>query len=112
MTDGRAPARVLLFLNAPDPADVERGYHQISRDLAGTPGLLRNELLHDIHEPHRFVVLSEWESHDAFRAWEDGAAHRTTTAPLRPYQDADIGRPFGVFVVTAAYRAADPGAAS
>jgi heme-degrading monooxygenase HmoA len=104
-TRTRTRARVLLYCRAPqeDPAPVERAYHEISGALLGTPGLLRNELLRDVFEPDRFVVLSEWESLAAFREWESGSAHRGTTSPLRQYQDRSVGRPFGLYEVTASY---------
>ncbi|OLT25797.1 antibiotic biosynthesis monooxygenase [Actinomadura sp. CNU-125] len=97
--------RVLLHATAPeeDPGAVEHAYHRISRALAGTPGLLGNELLTSALEPGRFIVMSEWESAEAFRTWEEGAGHRGTTAPLRPYQDRAMDRPFGIYEVTAAY---------
>ncbi|MDG4820752.1 antibiotic biosynthesis monooxygenase [Asanoa sp. WMMD1127] len=99
-----SPVRVLLFATAPsdDPDAVERAYHQISRDLAGTPGLRGNELLRSVADPSDFAVLSEWTDLDAFRSWEEGAAHKGTTAPLRPYQ-RPRAQPFGVFQVTATY---------
>jgi heme-degrading monooxygenase HmoA len=95
--------RVLLFLRTADEVAVERGYHQISAALHGTPGLLRNELLRDLNDPQRFIVISEWESQEAFGTWERGSSHRGTTAPLRGYQDGGPGRSFGVYQVTAAY---------
>lgn len=100
--------RVLVYAAAPDAGEtaVTRAYHAISRDLDGTPGLLGNELLRSLHDPNGFVVMSEWESIEAFRSWETGAAHRDTTAPLRPYQDTRAGASFGVYEVAAAYRAA------
>ncbi|MEV4182440.1 antibiotic biosynthesis monooxygenase [Streptosporangium canum] len=102
---GASRARVLIYTAAPseEPGAVEEAYHQISRDLAGTPGLLGNELLRATDDPAAFVVMSEWESLAAFRSWEEGAAHRGTTAPLRRYQRAPGGRPFGVYEVTAVY---------
>jgi heme-degrading monooxygenase HmoA len=98
-------ARVLLYCRA-DGADeprVVQAYHEISRNLAGTPGMLRNELLRDVLDPASFVVLSEWESLAAFRSWEEGSAHRGTTSALRPYQDHSRGRPFALYGVHAAY---------
>jgi heme-degrading monooxygenase HmoA len=100
---GRSGVRVLLFLRTEDAVAVERGYHQISAALHGTPGLLRNELLRDLQDPRRFVVISEWESPEAFRSWEQGSTHRGTTAPLRQFQDQGRDRPFGVYEVAAAY---------
>ncbi|MBA9005524.1 MULTISPECIES: antibiotic biosynthesis monooxygenase family protein [Thermomonospora] len=97
--------RVLLYATAPedDPGAVERAYHEISKALAGTPGLLGNELLGSTTEPGSFIVMSEWESPEAFTAWEQGAGHRGTTAPLRPYQDRRRGSPFGIYDVVASY---------
>ncbi|GHF28107.1 antibiotic biosynthesis monooxygenase family protein [Streptomyces morookaense] len=99
--------RVLVYARtpeeAPGPDAVTEAYHRISEALHGTPGLLGNELLHSRLDPRRFVVMSEWESLDAFRRWEQGPGHRGTTAPLRPYQDASQGRPFDVLTVSAHY---------
>lgn len=103
-----ARVRVLLYATAPvdSPDAVEQAYHRISTELAGTPGLLRNELLNGIDEPRSFVVLSEWASEEAFFSWERGPDHRGATAPLRPFQDARPRKPFGVYRVTADYPAA------
>ncbi|SDQ35906.1 antibiotic biosynthesis monooxygenase family protein [Thermostaphylospora chromogena] len=97
--------RVLVYVRLPDgdPDGVTRAYHRVSRELAGTAGLLGNELLRSVHDPREFAVLSEWESMAAFRAWERTAAHRRTTAPLRPYQDRTRGPGFAVYAVEAAY---------
>lgn len=112
---------MLVYALAPDadPGGVEQAYHQISAELAGVPGLLGNELLREVGPDEvgisemgtsaggtgevGFVVMSEWESLSAFRRWEQGASHRGTTAPLRPYQDSRRGRPFGLYEVTAEY---------
>jgi heme-degrading monooxygenase HmoA len=82
---------------------LAEAYHRISADLAGTPGLLGNALLRSMHDDRGFVVVSEWTDVEAFRRWEAGAAHRQTTSPLRPYQDASRGSAFGVYEVVAAY---------
>lgn len=100
-----ARVRVLIYAQAPvdEPAAVEVAYHQISRDLAGTPGLLGNELLRAADDGAAFVVMSEWQSLDAFRSWEAGTAHRDATAPLRRYQRPAGPRPFGIYEVAATY---------
>lgn len=105
MTVQSVRARVLLYCRAPedDATPIEMAYNQISAGLQGTAGLLRNELLRNVLEPDSFVVLSEWESLDAFRSWESGADHRGSTSPLRPYQDRSMGMPFGLYEVTASY---------
>lgn len=101
-------ARVLIYYRAPsdDPDVIERGYHETSDALADTPGLLRNELLRDVTDPASFVVLSEWESLEAFKEWEVGPHHRGNTSPLRPYQDRENHtRHYGIYQVTASYGA-------
>lgn len=97
--------RVMIYAAAPDgsPDAVASAYHVISEELRGTPGLLGNELLNGVDEPNSFVVLSEWESEEAFLAWERGPEHRQATAPLRPYQEARWRRAFGVYRVAAGY---------
>ncbi|MFD8494673.1 antibiotic biosynthesis monooxygenase family protein [Amycolatopsis sp. NPDC059657] len=98
-----APLRVVLYARAPeaDSGAVERAYHEISRTLSGTPGLLSNELLRSVHEPDSLVVISEWQSKEAFDVWEQGTEHRQATAPLRPFQDPARG--FGIYQVVSRY---------
>ncbi|MFF0248926.1 antibiotic biosynthesis monooxygenase family protein [Streptosporangium sandarakinum] len=97
--------RVLLYAAAPagDPGAVERAYHAVSGRLAGTPGLLGNELLGDARRTGGFVVLSRWRDMASFRAWEEGAGHRGTTSPLRPLQDRGRTETFGIYEVVADY---------
>ncbi|MEU5210216.1 antibiotic biosynthesis monooxygenase [Streptomyces sp. NPDC020742] len=96
--------RVVLYASAPesDPAAVTTAYHRISRGLAGTPGLLGNELLRSLARPHDYAVVSYWAGAQEFRAWEEGAEHRAATAPLRPYQSGAAGA-FGIYEVVASY---------
>lgn len=94
--------RVLVYVTDSADADaVLRAYHRISRELSGTPGLLRNELLTSAHDSASHVVVSYWADLSAFRAWEEGAQHRDTTSPLRPYQTP--GMSAGIYEVAAAY---------
>lgn len=95
--------RVLIFNETDDEAGIEAAYHEISRLLAPVPGLLSNELLRSVHAPNEFVVLSHWESMAAFRRWEEGADHHATTAPLRPFRDTGMAKPFGIYRISAAY---------
>ncbi len=99
--------RVLLYAAAPEgrPGTIRTVYDQISQRLAGTPGLLRNELLQDIDSCGDFVIMSEWSSLEAFRTWDSGPGHTSATAPLRPYHSPDrgYGRAFGIYQVAAEY---------
>lgn len=97
--------QVLLFVSTPQagPHAVTDAYHQISSRLVGTAGLLRNTLLQRADAPEHFIVASEWKTMDAFRHWEQGAEHRSVTAPLRGYQDHSMGAAFGIYTVAAEY---------
>jgi heme-degrading monooxygenase HmoA len=100
--------RVLIFAAAPpDRARaVEEAYHAISRELRGTPGLIGNELLRSTTAPGEYVVMSEWETLEAFQRWEAGPGHRASTSPLRPFQHPAGGRggqSFGIYQVSATY---------
>jgi heme oxygenase (mycobilin-producing) len=77
-------ARVMVFATAPEghEATLEAAYLHISAELRGTPGLIANELLRSESDPRSFVVLSEWQTLDAYHAWEEGPVHRRLTAPL------------------------------
>ncbi|MEV4875829.1 antibiotic biosynthesis monooxygenase family protein [Streptomyces cyaneofuscatus] len=105
MSGAPGRVRVLLHLRAAegDVPAVADAYHRISKDLAGTPGLLGNELLREVTDPGAFAVLSEWESLAAFQGWEAGSAHRGTTSPLREFQDRERPSPFALFEVSARY---------
>jgi heme-degrading monooxygenase HmoA len=99
-------ARVIIYYQAPEGAAeiVEQAYHEASSALRGTPGLISNELLHDVGREDRFAVLSEWDSLDAFRAWEHGRDHRMRTSPLRSFQDrSGDRRHYAVYEVAARY---------
>jgi heme-degrading monooxygenase HmoA len=98
--------RVLVYQAAYDEeqlAAVRDAYHQVSKRLAGVPGMLGNELLRSPVDPSALAVVSRWESLEAFRAWEEGPDHRRDTAPLRPFRDTRTHAPFAVYEVDASY---------
>jgi heme-degrading monooxygenase HmoA len=108
----RGAVRVLIYVRVgddQDPAQIEKlvqAYHESSKALQGTPGMLRNELLRNLKEPVRFAVLSEWEDQHAFLKWEEGAHHKGQTAPIREFADpSPSGMSFAVYDVVAAYSA-------
>ncbi|SEQ08283.1 Heme-degrading monooxygenase HmoA [Streptomyces sp. yr375] len=68
-----------------DQEAFEEAYRQVTAVVRGTPGHLRDELLRDAEQPGRYILLAEWESEEAFRAWEDAPSHREMAAPMFPY---------------------------
>jgi heme-degrading monooxygenase HmoA len=93
--------RALVYYATQDSTSIEKSYHQVSRELAGVPGLCGNELLHSVHDPTRFIVLSRWSELAAFQQWESGSSHRNGAAPMRRFEDTRLDRPFGLYRVEA-----------
>ncbi|MEU1180036.1 antibiotic biosynthesis monooxygenase [Streptomyces sp. NPDC005820] len=107
-----APVEVVLHHLSDDVRQVERAYHEASRRMAGTPGLLGNRLLHAVGDPRALVVVSRWSDWEAFEAWERGAAHKEQTAPLRPFRDLERDRPFEIYREVAHYESGHPAPAA
>jgi heme-degrading monooxygenase HmoA len=88
------PARVMVFATVQEGCEAafEAAFAEVTAAVNGTPGHLRDELLRDPEHPGRYVLLSEWESAEAFRAWEDAPVHRAVTTPMRPYWAGNVER--------------------
>jgi heme-degrading monooxygenase HmoA len=67
-------------------------YKEVTAKVKGTPGHIRDELLRSVEEPDAFILLSEWETKEAFLAWEDAPIHMGTTTPMRPYWAGRVER--------------------
>ena len=74
-----------------DAVAFEAAFAEVTRKVRGTPGHLGDELLRG-DEPGSYILLSEWESREAFLAWEDAPIHRQTTTPMRPYWGGPVTR--------------------
>ena len=76
------PARVMVFakINRGDEEAFEKAYAEVTAKVKGTKGHLADEL------------LSEWESREAFLAWEEEPIHMQTTTPMRPYWAGKVER--------------------
>ena len=88
------PARVMVFARV-DPGDhraFEDAFTTVSSRVRGTPGHVRDELLRSEDDPGAYVLLSEWESREAFLAWEDAPVHREATTPMRPFWRGRVER--------------------
>ncbi|MFG2986811.1 antibiotic biosynthesis monooxygenase family protein [Streptomyces sp. NPDC048258] len=99
-----APAvEVVLYHLTDRGPDVLAAYHEASRRMAGTPGLLGNQLMNEVGRPDSYVVVSHWDSWDSFETWEGGVGHKDQTAPLREFRDTERARPFEIYKVLASY---------
>ncbi|MFR9776125.1 antibiotic biosynthesis monooxygenase family protein [Micromonospora sp. MS34] len=81
------PVRVMVSARIDDKnrEAFEAAYRAVAAVVSGTPGHIRDELLRDVEEPGRYILLAEWESEKAFRTWEDAPSHREMAAPMFPY---------------------------
>ena len=95
--------RVFVYHECADEQEIRAAYDQVSRRLATVDGMLGNELVAAVHDPHGYVVVSEWADLAAFDRWEQGAQHRQDTAALRPFRDTRMAVPFGIYQVKASY---------
>ena len=88
------PTRVMVFakIRPGEEAEFEKAYAEVTRKVKGTPGHVRDELLRDLSEPGAYILLSEWESKDAFLAWENAPIHMQTTTPMRPHWAGRVER--------------------
>ncbi|MGX2993078.1 antibiotic biosynthesis monooxygenase family protein [Streptomyces sp. JNUCC 64] len=99
-----APAvEVVLYHLSPSSEDVLAAYHETSRRMAGTPGLLGNQLMNELGRPESYVVVSHWDTWESFEEWESGPEHKGQTAPLREFRDTERARPFEIYEVLASY---------
>ena len=87
------PARMMVFAKVKPGEEeaFEAAFQEVTRKVKGTPGHVKDELLRDATEPKqegeptKYILLSEWESIEAFLAWEDAPIHREVTVPMRPF---------------------------
>jgi len=87
-------ARVMVFakIKEGEGEAFERAYAEVTSKVKGTKGHIADELLRRTDEPNSYILLSEWESREAFLAWEDAPIHMNTTTPMRPYWAGRVER--------------------
>lgn len=93
-------ARVMVFakINRQDADAFEAAYAQVTANVKGTAGHIGDELLRRREppdadeEPLSYILLSEWESKDAFLAWEESIAHVAKRSPMHPYWAGKVER--------------------
>jgi len=87
-------ARMMVFATIKDGENegFEAAYLEVTRKVQGTPGHISDELLRSDEDPNKYILLSEWESKEAFLAWEDAPIHMGTTTPMRPYWAGRVER--------------------
>ncbi|MFF9769113.1 antibiotic biosynthesis monooxygenase family protein [Streptomyces sp. NPDC053086] len=62
-------------------------YEQLRKSVAGTPGHIIERLGEPADDSRQWVITSEWESAEAFFAWQQSEEHQELVAPLRQWVD-------------------------
>lgn len=87
------PIRIDLTTRvAPGEEDAfERAYQIVASRLAGTPGLVREELL---KEPGSYVyhIFAEWETEQDFVNWVEDPSHADQSGPLARWLSVEFAR--------------------
>jgi heme-degrading monooxygenase HmoA len=105
------PTRVMVFarIRQGSENEFEAAFAEVTSKVRGTPGHIADELLRDTTggdimpgaEPEPdpdgdsstpYILLSEWESREAFLNWERDPIHMQTTTPMRPYWAGRVQR--------------------
>ena len=94
------PARVMVFakINRGDEDAFEAAFAEVTSKVKGTEGHITDELIRRADppepedEPRSYILLSEWDSKEAFLAWEDAPIHMQTTTPMRQYWAGKVER--------------------
>jgi len=79
-------ARVLFLIRVPADrtGDFLAAYEQIRYQVAaGVPGHRMDQVCQSAADPEQWLITSEWDSLEAFEAWESDDAHRALVGPLR-----------------------------
>jgi heme-degrading monooxygenase HmoA len=83
---------VFARVETDDRPAFEEAFAAVSRTVRGTPGHITDELLRSEDNPGAYILLSEWESREAFLAWENAPVHREATTPMRPFWQGRVER--------------------
>jgi heme-degrading monooxygenase HmoA len=69
-------------------AEFEPVWRAIAARVREAPGNVRQSLLRDPQDASSFVVMSDWESRDAFTSFERSPEQDVLTAPLRDLRES------------------------
>jgi heme-degrading monooxygenase HmoA len=81
-------ATLRLSVRAGHEPAFERAWCSVAAQVRHVPGHVRQALLRDPESPGVFVVTSDWESAEAFRAFERSREQDALTAPLRALRES------------------------
>lgn len=69
-----------------DQEKFEAAFEQVSRTvIASVPGIIRDELIHDSADPYSYIMLSQWESKEAWATWQSAPIHEEQVGGMPQY---------------------------
>jgi heme-degrading monooxygenase HmoA len=68
--------------------DFEAAWRKIAESVREAPGNVRQTLLVDPNDPETFLVVSDWESREAFSKFERSPEQDDLTAPIREVRES------------------------
>jgi heme-degrading monooxygenase HmoA len=104
---GAGRARVVFLIRVPPDRQEAflAAYGQIRHLVAaGVPGHLVDQVCRSDDDPEQWLITSEWDGLEAFRAWERSPEHRDLVAPLRACITEARSLKFAVVAQTPAVR--------
>jgi heme-degrading monooxygenase HmoA len=81
-------ATLQMKVKAGRAADFERAWEAIADKVRLAPGNLRQAMLKDPSDPESFVLTSDWQTREAFHAFERSPEQDDLTAPLRDLRES------------------------
>ena len=83
-----------------DKEAFETAFQQVSRTVVNSvQGIIRDELISDSNDPHAYIMLSEWESKDAWATWQRAPIHEDQVGGMTRYWQGQ-----GVKIYTTAFQ--------
>jgi heme-degrading monooxygenase HmoA len=82
-----------------DKGAFEAAFKQVSRKVVSSvKGIVRDELIGDSNDPYAYIMLSEWESKDAWATWQRAPIHEEQVGNMTQYWQGQ-----GVKIYTTAF---------
>ena len=69
-----------------DKEAFEAAFHEVSSTVVqNAKGVIRDVLIHDSNDPYAYIMLSEWESKDAWALWQQAPIHEEQVGGMKKY---------------------------
>ena len=81
-------ATLWMTVKAGREKEFEAAWRMIADQVRRVPGNLRQTLLREPENPSGFVLMSDWESREAFTRFERSEEQDKLTAPLRQLRES------------------------